>query len=85
MPLLLHLMMAGVWASTIVIHTRRLFRLARVEQLARWEDHVRLRAGANRIWWWLGQQEFWRGVIPDCVRAMEITAMIFLIAWGMSR
>ncbi|MGQ9926159.1 MAG: hypothetical protein ACUVS4_04725 [Chloroflexaceae bacterium] len=85
MPLLLHLMMAGVWASTVVIHTRRLFRLARVEQLARWEDHVRLRSGANRIWWWLGQQEFWHGVIPDCVRAMEITAMIFLIAWGMSR
>ncbi|MGB9634491.1 MAG: hypothetical protein ACPL8I_14230 [Chloroflexaceae bacterium] len=85
MPLLLHLMMAGVWASTVVIHTRRLFRLARVEQLARWEDHVRLRSGANRIWWWLGQQEFWRGVIPDCLRAMEITAMIFLIAWGMSR
>lgn len=85
MPLLLHLMMAGVWASTVVIHTRRLFRLARVEQLARWEDRVRLRSGANRIWWWLGQQEFWRGVIPDCLRAMEITAMIFLIAWGMSR
>ncbi|MFQ3663351.1 MAG: hypothetical protein SNJ69_13260 [Chloroflexaceae bacterium] len=85
MPLLLHLMMAGVWASTVVIHTRRLFRLARVEQLARWEDQVRLRSGVNRIWWWLGQQEFWRGVIPDCLRAMEITVMIFLIAWGMSR
>lgn len=85
MPLLLHLMMAGVWASTVVVHTRRLFRLARVEQLARWENEVRLRSGVNRIWWWLGQHEYWRGVIPDCLRAMEITVMIFLIAWGMSQ
>ncbi|GAB4446070.1 MAG: hypothetical protein OHK0015_48960 [Chloroflexi bacterium OHK40] len=82
MALLLHLMLAGVWASTIVIHTRRLFRLACVEQLRRWEDE-RVRTGLNRIWWWLGQDEFWRGVLPDSLRAIEITTMIFIIAWGL--
>lgn len=83
MPMLLHLMLAGVWASTVVIHTRRLFRLACVEQLRNWEDE-RLRSGLNRIWWWLGQDEFWAGVTPDCLKAIEITTMIFVIAWGMS-
>jgi hypothetical protein len=83
MPLLLHLMIAGVWASTLVIHTRRLFRLARVEQLRNWEER-RVRSGLNRIWWWLGQDEFWRGVLPDCLRAIEISALIFIIALGMS-
>lgn len=82
MPMLLHLMLAGVWASTLVIHTRRLFRLACVEQLRNWEE-TRLRSGFNRIWWWLGQDEFWAGVRPDCLRAIEITTMIFVIAWGM--
>lgn len=83
MPMLLHLMLAGVWASTVIIHTRRLFRLARVEQLRHWEE-VRLRSGLNRIWWWLGQNEFWDGVRPDCLRAIEVTTLIFIIAWGMS-
>jgi hypothetical protein len=83
MPLLLHLMIAGVWASTLVIHTRRLFRLARVEQLRNWEEQ-RLRSGLNRLWWWLGQDEFWRGVTPDCLRALEVSLLIIMIALGMS-
>ena len=82
MPLLLNLMLAGIWASTLVIHTRRLFRLACVEQLRNWEE-LRLRSGLNRLRWWLGKDEFWRGVIPDCLRAIELTAMIFVIALGM--
>lgn len=82
MAMLLNLMLAAIWASTLVIHTRRLFRLACVEQLRRWEAE-RLRSGLNRIWWWLGQDEFWRGVTPDCLRAIELTAMIFVIAVGM--
>jgi hypothetical protein len=82
MALLLNLILAGIWASTLVIHTRRLFRLACVEQLRRWENE-RLRSGLSRIWWWLGQPEFWREVIPDCARAIELTAMIMVIALGM--
>ncbi|NTU79776.1 MAG: hypothetical protein HGA45_10305 [Chloroflexales bacterium] len=83
MPVLLHLMMVGVWGMTFVIHTRRLLRLARVNQLRHWDDSRRL--GLNRIWWWLGQDEFWHGVRPDCLKAIELTTMIFLIAWGMSQ
>jgi hypothetical protein len=84
MPVLLHLVMIGVWGITLVSHTRRLFRLARVAQLRNWED-TRLRMGLNRIWWWLGQNEFWVGVKADCLKALEISLMIFLIAWGMSQ
>lgn len=84
MPLLLHLVMTSVWGMTFVIHTRRLLRLARVEQLRNWEQ-TRVRVGLNRIWWWLGQDEFWHGVMPDCLKAVEVSVMIFLIAWGMSQ
>lgn len=83
MALLLQLIIAGVWASTIVVHTRRLFRLACVAQLQKWEN-IRLRSGLNRIWWWLGKDEFWNGVRADSQRAIEISLMIFLIAWGLS-
>ncbi|NJN17211.1 MAG: hypothetical protein HC822_13510 [Oscillochloris sp.] len=79
---LLQLLIVGVWAATIITHTRRLFRLACVTQLRRWEDDVRLRSGASRIWWWLGQDTFWAGVRPDTLKAVEISLMVFLIAWG---
>lgn len=82
MALLLQFVIAAVWASTVIVHTRRLFRLACVTQLRRWDDQVRLRSGLNRVWWWLGQEEFWRDVRPDCLRAIEVSLMIFLIAWG---
>jgi hypothetical protein len=80
---LLQLMMVGVWAMTFVIHTRRLLRLARVEGLRNWGEEAR-RLGLNRIWWWLGQNEFWHGVQPDCIKAIELTLLLFLVAWGIS-
>ena len=83
MALLLQLMIAGVWASTVIIHTRRLFRLACVAQLHKWEQ-TRLRSGLNRLWWWLGKDEFWNAVRLDCQRAIEVSLLIFLIAWGLS-
>jgi hypothetical protein len=83
MALLLQLTIAGIWATTVVMQTRRLFRLARVAQLRRWEDE-RLRSGLNRLWWWLGQDEFWRGVSPDCLRAIELSLMTLLIGWGLA-
>lgn len=83
MTLLVQLIIVWVWSMTFVIHTRRLLRLARVEQLRHWDDSRRRRL--NRIWWWLGQDEFWHGVRPDCLKAIELTIMIFLLAWGMSR
>ncbi|NJM05774.1 hypothetical protein HC891_05625, partial [Candidatus Gracilibacteria bacterium] len=49
----LQLMVVCVWAATMTVHTRRLLRLACVEQLRRWEG-LRVRSSLNRIWWWLG-------------------------------
>lgn len=83
MALLFQLLIATVWAATVIVHTRRLFRLAHVAQLSRWEE-VRLRSGMNRIWYWLGQDTFWNGVRVDCARAIEISLIVFLMAWGMS-
>jgi hypothetical protein len=83
MPMFLHLVMVGVWGVTLVAHMRRLFRLACVNQLRNWED-TRVRMGLNRIWWWLGQDEFWRGMRYDCMKALEVSLLIFMLAWGMS-
>lgn len=81
MASLLQLLIAGIWASALVIHTRRLFRLACVAQLRRWGDNG-LRLRLRRIWWWLGQDEFWNGVQADGLRCVQVTLMIFLISWG---
>ncbi|MCU0495339.1 MAG: hypothetical protein MUD01_27435, partial [Chloroflexaceae bacterium] len=81
MALLLQLFIAGVWASVLVINTRRLFRLACVEQLRRWQE-VRFSSGMKRIWWWLGQEEFWSRVRVDSINGVQVTLMIFLVAWG---
>jgi hypothetical protein len=83
MALLLQLMIAVVWATTLILQTRRLFRLACVAQLREWQE-VRLRSGLNRIWWWLGQQEYWRGVRIDCIKAIELSLMVFLIGLGLA-
>ncbi len=84
MPLLLHMVMTGVWGMAFLINLRRLLRLACVTQLRQWEE-ARLRISLNRIWWWLGQSTFWQGVRLDCIKAIEITLVIFALAWGMSQ
>ncbi len=78
---MLLLVISTIWAATLIIHTRRLLRLAKVAQLQR---TTRLRTGLNRIWWWLGQDEFWHDVQADGLRAVELTLMIFLVAWGLN-
>lgn len=78
---MLLLVISTIWAATLIIHTRRLLRLAKVAQLQR---ATRLRTGLNRIWWWLGQDEFWHDVQADGLRAVELTLMIFLVAWGLN-
>jgi hypothetical protein len=81
MVTLLQLFIAGVWAATVIVHTRRLMRLACVTQISRWEK-AKMRAGLGRIWWWLGQDRFWDGLRRDVLHSIEITLMIFLIALG---
>ncbi len=75
------LVIASIWAATIIIHTRRLFRLAKVAQPGR---AMPLRTGLNRIWWWLGQEAFWDDVQTDGLRSVQLTLMIFFVAWGMN-
>ncbi len=82
MAALLQLMLVGMWGFTLIFHMRRLMRLARVETLRRW-DGGQFRTGLNRIWWWLGQDAFWRGVQIDGMRCVEITLMSFLLVWGL--
>ena len=67
----------GLWATMLVLHTRRLFRLAHVEAH---RQNKPLRQQLSRVWWWLGREEFWRNVQHDALRCLELTLMVFLIA-----
>jgi len=47
-----------------------------------WTSQERtVRQQANRMWWWLGREEFWRTVQLDALRCVEITLMVFLLAY----
>jgi hypothetical protein len=79
--LIVQLAIVGMWAAMLVIHTRRLLRLAQVETLAQWGER-KLRPKLNRVWWWLGREEYWRAVQIDGLRCMQMTVIMFLMAWG---
>jgi hypothetical protein len=34
------------------------------------------------VWWWLGREEYWREVQADVLRCVQLTFMLFLMAWG---
>lgn len=78
MELMAELMLIGVWGTILVIHTRRLYRLAAVPVTA--ERKVYLRHKASRMWWWLGRHEFWPPTQRDAVRCLEFTLMVLLFA-----
>ena len=80
--ILVQLAIVGAWATTVLRHTRRLLRLANVNPTWTLQDQT-VRQGANRIWWWLGREEFWRTVQVDAFRCVEITFMVFLLAYGL--
>ena len=78
--ILLQLAILAAWATTILRHTRRLLRLAYANPA--WTPQGRTaRPLANRIWWWLGREEFWRTVQHDALRCVEITLMAFLLVY----
>ena len=78
--ILLQLVIVAAWAATILRHTRRLLRRAQVNTAWTAQDQ---RAGplTSRIWWWLGREEFWRTVQVDALRCVEITLMVFVLAY----
>jgi hypothetical protein len=79
---IVQLVIVGMWAVILGVHTRRLLRLAKVESLAQWGER-RLRPKLDRVWWWLGREEFWRTVQEDGFRCVEITLMVFLLVYGL--
>ena len=79
--LIVQLVIVGMWAAMLIVHTRRLLRLAQVESLAQWGER-RLKPKLNRVWWWLGREEYWRAVQVDVLRCMQMTVIVFLMAWG---
>jgi hypothetical protein len=79
--IIVQLAVVGMWAATLVIHTRRLLRLAQLETLEVWHGK-RLRGKLTRVWWLLGRDEYWRAVQIDGARCLQMTLMIFLMAWG---
>ena len=72
------LMLIGVWAGLLSLHTRRLYRLANVPVSA--DRALYVRSKAQRMWWWLGRDEFWAAMSRDMLRSIEVTLMIGLVA-----
>jgi hypothetical protein len=79
--IIVQLTVVGMWAATLIIHTRRLLRLAQLETLEVWHGK-QLRGKLTRVWWLLGRDEYWRAVQVDGARCLQMTLMIFLMAWG---
>ena len=52
--IIVQLAIVGLWASMLIIHTRRLLRMAQLEVLQVWDGN-RLRRKLTRLWWWLGR------------------------------
>jgi len=79
--IIVQLAIVGIWAMMLIIHTRRLLRLAQLETLEVWEGK-RLSRKLTRMWWWLGREEDWRAVQVDGLRCTQMTLMIFMMVWG---
>jgi hypothetical protein len=78
--MLIQVVIVAMWGAVLALHTRRLLRLAhaRVESGTP-DQHLRRRM--HRVWWWLGREEFWRKVQDDTFHCLQITLMLFLLAW----
>jgi hypothetical protein len=81
MVLFVQLVIVGTWGAALLIHTRRLLRMATVS--AAHNPHNQIREKAQRIWWWLGRNEFWQVTCTDVVRCLEVTLMVVILAWGL--
>ena len=47
---IVQIVIVGMWAVILAVHTRRLLRLAKVQTLAQWGER-RLRPKLDRVWW----------------------------------
>lgn len=81
MAVVVQLLLVGLWGTTLALHMRRLFRLATIPATT---DRTRyLRGKAQRIWWWLGRDEFWERARVDTLRCIELTLMVGVLALGL--
>ena len=78
MVVFIQLLLIGLWGTTLVLHTRRLFRLASVPVAINRARY--LRGKVQRIWWWLGRDEFWEAARKDTTRCLELSLMLVLLA-----
>ena len=69
---LIQLAVVGLWGCILVVHTRRLLRLAQVHAPRIWRDSSR-RKKLARLWFWLGREEFWRAVQADGLRCTQLS------------
>lgn len=81
MAVVVQMLLVGLWGTTLALHMRRLFRLAAIPAMT---DRTRyLRGKAQRIWWWLGRDEFWEQARSDTLRCIELTLMVCILALGL--
>jgi hypothetical protein len=78
MGAVIQLLLIGVWGAAVGLHLRRLYRLAVVPVAADRSHFVRRKA--QRMWWWLGRDEFWEALRRDTLRCLEATLMLALIS-----
>jgi hypothetical protein len=78
--ILIQVAISAMWGALLVGHSRRLFRLAHSGVDSGTLDQHRRRR-THRVWWWLGREEFWCRVQADTWYCLQITLMIFLLAW----
>lgn len=71
----------GLWGTLLLIHVRRLLRMARVHMIDPIQRQQR-RQQLKQIWWWLGQREFWLGVQSDTMRCLQLTLMVTVFVWS---
>lgn len=81
MQTLIQLLIVGVWLATLSVHLRRLYRIASVP--AQIDRERYLRTKAERMWWWLGREEFWRNTQRDIWRCLEANLMVIILAVGL--
>jgi hypothetical protein len=80
MMAIIQLAIIGAWGALLLMHTRRLYRLATVPVTS--DRRLYLRSKAERMWWWLGREEFWARMQRDTARCIETTLMVLLISLG---
>jgi hypothetical protein len=80
--MVIQLVLIGLWFGVLIVHIQRLLRLACVVTSSPLQDQC-LRRRLQRVWWWLGREEYWWAVQDDALRCVQVTLMVMLLVSGM--